>query len=41
MNFYRDIISYNDFSDCHDEIVVVGANSIGKWPIYGHYLQGG
>jgi hypothetical protein len=40
MIFGLDRMSYDDFSDCHDEIVVAGVDFIGKRPIYGIYLQG-
>jgi hypothetical protein len=40
MIFCRDRVSYDDFGDCHDEIIVAGVDFIGKWSIYGLYLQG-
>jgi hypothetical protein len=40
MIFYRDRVSCDDFGDCHDEITVAGVDFIGKWSIYGLYLQG-
>jgi hypothetical protein len=39
MIFGRDRISYDDFSDCHDEIAIAGVDFIGKQPICGLYLQ--
>jgi hypothetical protein len=41
MIFGWDCVSCDDFSDCHDEIVVAGVNFIGRQLIYGLYLQGG
>jgi hypothetical protein len=40
MIFCRDRVSYDDFGDCHDEIIVAGVDFIGRRPIYGLYLQG-
>jgi len=31
---------YDDFNDCHDEIIVAGINFIGRRPIDGFYMQG-
>jgi hypothetical protein len=36
----RDLASYDDFNDSHDEIVVAGVDFIGRRLICGHYLQG-
>ena len=36
----RDLIFYDDFNDCHDEIVVAGVDFIGRRLICGLYLQG-
>jgi len=35
----RDLVSSDDFNDCHDEIVVAGVDFIGRQLICGHYLQ--
>jgi hypothetical protein len=40
MIFGRDRVFYDDFGDCHDEIVVAGVNFIDRQPICGLYLQG-
>ena len=40
MIFGRDLVSCDDFDDCHDKIVVVGIDFIGRRSICDHYLQG-
>ena len=40
MIFGRDLVTCDGFGNCHDEIIVASCDLIGRWPIYGHYLQG-
>jgi hypothetical protein len=40
MIFGRDRVTYDDFGDCHDEIVVAGVNFIVRRSVCGPYLQG-
>ena len=37
----RDRIFYDEFSDCHDKIVVVGVDFIGRRTICGFICKGG